>query len=338
MIDLDPTPDQAMFADAVEQVLRRTHPLESLVNDGDTSPPPDRWREWAELGWFRLGVEERHGGLGTTIVEEILAHRLFGRHLLTPALLATTISAAIAADAGEAELAEVLMAGRQRAAFAMPLDSQHFTGRRDVEVLAADAAAAQVLLVLLNDEALLLRGGEIAAKEDVKSIDDSLVLCRIRSRDARIAVRRGAGPALHHATVLIAAHLAAAAEESCRLAVEYAKLRQQFGKPIGTFQAVAHHCADMASRARAAWAQARFAALAVHHARGDAAFQADAALIVSNEAANKNAAIAIRVHGGLGFTTGCAVHRYLKRAILLREVVGGVQSAARRLIFEPPAF
>jgi alkylation response protein AidB-like acyl-CoA dehydrogenase len=127
------------------------------------------------------------------------------------------------------------------------------------------------------------------------------------------------------ATTLIAAQLAGIAEATCAMSVDYAKERQQFGQPIGSFQAVKHRCADMAARAEAAITQTRWAALTVDdsaQSTGSAAFEVESARVMATRAAVANAEVNIQNHGGIGFTWEHPAHRFVTRARLL-ELSGG---------------
>ena len=119
------------------------------------------------------------------------------------------------------------------------------------------------------------------------------------------------------------------------MAVDYAKLREQFGRPIGAFQATKHRCADMAVRAEAAWCQTVLAALAAARGQTDAGFHAAAASIVAARAAIDNAEQNVQLHGGIGYTMECDAHLYLKRAHLLERTLCGVRAGQKRLLAEP---
>jgi alkylation response protein AidB-like acyl-CoA dehydrogenase len=108
----------------------------------------------------------------------------------------------------------------------------------------------------------------------------------------------------------------------------------QFGKPIGTFQAVKHRCADMAMRSHAATAQTMFAAFHVERRAGDAAFQAAAAVLVANKAANLNAADNVQNHGAIGFTVEHDAGLFARRAHMLEYAIGG-QAAACPVVLAP---
>jgi alkylation response protein AidB-like acyl-CoA dehydrogenase len=114
-------------------------------------------------------------------------------------------------------------------------------------------------------------------------------------------------------------------------------VREQFGRAIGSFQAVKHHCANMALAARCACDQVGFAAIAVDDDRDDAALQVESALFVAGSAAIENSGKNIQVHGGIGFSEEAAPHRLLKRARVLVQLAGGLEAALSRVTSYPPA-
>jgi len=131
--------------------------------------------------------------------------------------------------------------------------------------------------------------------------------------------------------LLDAAALAGLAKAALEMAVGYAGMREQFGRPIGSFQAVKHHCANMALSSRLACDQVSFAAVAIDDAREDAALQVESALFVAGSAALDNAGKNIQIHGGIGFSDEADPHRLLKRARLLIQIAGGLEDAIIRV-------
>jgi alkylation response protein AidB-like acyl-CoA dehydrogenase len=115
------------------------------------------------------------------------------------------------------------------------------------------------------------------------------------------------------------------------MAVAYAGVREQFGRPIGTFQAIKHHCANMVVAARCARDQTNFAAVAFDDERPDAALQVECALLVAGSAALDNAGKNIQIHGGMGFSDEADPHLFLKRAQLLLALAGGLDAANVRV-------
>src|SRR5262249_42311423 len=122
------------------------------------------------------------------------------------------------------------------------------------------------------------------------------------------------------------------AEATRDLAVDYAKTREQFGKPIGSFQAIKHKCADMAVNAEAACSQTLLAALSLSKQEHDSMFQGAAATVVSNRAAVSNGEETIQIHGGMGFTSDCDAHLFLKRAHLNARLLAAALPPQEQLL------
>jgi alkylation response protein AidB-like acyl-CoA dehydrogenase len=112
------------------------------------------------------------------------------------------------------------------------------------------------------------------------------------------------------------------AERTLEMSVEYGKVRQQFGRPIGSFQAVKHRCADMAVRAEVARSLTTYAAVALRDGEADATRHVRAAKALAADAALVNAGDNVQNHGGMGFTWESDAHLYLKRAWVLEHAFG----------------
>jgi alkylation response protein AidB-like acyl-CoA dehydrogenase len=314
MIDLRPSPDQQQVIDSIAGYLRRTFPLERL-QPGKKAGAAERtaWTELAQQGFFGLSAPEEIGGAGFTVIEEMLAQREVARALLSPSVLAAGIAAHVAHAAGQDRLAAAIVAGERHVAIGSEIDP------RSLHLI--DSQAGDLILLITASGPLLIERDALAGVIEVKGMDESLALHRADVRS--FAVLAGASQLKERTTLLAAAALLGMAEAARDLAVEHAKVREQFRKPIGAFQGVAHHCADMELRARAARAQTAFAAIALADGRGDAAFHVSAAALVAGDAAIRNTTMAIRVLGAMGFTAECPLHLYLKRSHLFERLAGG---------------
>jgi alkylation response protein AidB-like acyl-CoA dehydrogenase len=122
------------------------------------------------------------------------------------------------------------------------------------------------------------------------------------------------------AEVLVAAMLTGLAEGSRDMAVSYAQVREQFGKTIGSFQAIKHRCADMAVRCEVAMCQTVWSAVKTRDGAADAVREVAAARLLAQQAAEDNGAANIQIHGAMGFTDEAGAHHFLKRALLLRQL------------------
>jgi alkylation response protein AidB-like acyl-CoA dehydrogenase len=320
MIDFKPSPEQVQITDSIAGYLTANFPLERLQPKRQGKTVRSAWRELADQGFFGLGAPESIGGADFTVVEEMLAHREFARALISPSVLATVVAVHVLADAGRNDIAAGLIAGDRPVSLALP------RGVGELHLL--DAEPGDLVLLAADDRLTLLERDDLAEISPVSSLDESVSLHRARSESAAPVA---AGPALR-LNLLLAAALVGMAEASRDAAVEHAKFREQFGKPIGSFQGVAHHCADMELRARAARAETAFAAMALADSRSEAAFHISAAAIVAADAAIRNATMAIRVLGAMGFTAESPLHHYLKRSHLYERLAGGTRKLQADLL------
>jgi len=340
MITLNPSAEQRQIVESVEDFLKARLPVERF-RDASQGPGAAERREWprfVELGWFGFALPEEQGGVGLTLAEQALVFRELGRHLVSPAVFATGIGAQVAALAGKSELAGTLLNGQARCALGIAFDGATVGENLGGEWQVVDGDEAQYVLVWSEAGVALADVATLAQARKVDPIDEAVSMQRgFLSGAATLFLPARTSPLRQDIEVLIAAQLAGAAEAVGRLASDYARIREQFGRPIGAFQGVAHACADMAMRSEVAWAQTKFAALAVRDRRPDAELQLSSALLMAADAAYQNATRAIRVHGGIGFTADCDAHRYLKRAVLLRQAAGGLRIHQARLLAAAPA-
>jgi len=198
--------------------------------------------------------------------------------------------------------------------------------RRENRVILVDDREAELVLLRAHESAVL--------HEPTRSVplDDVLWSSDLRESAEVGRVVAEATPAqLLRLRLIDAAALAGLAKAALDMAVSYALMREQFGRPIGSFQAIKHHCANMALAARTAADQVSFAGVALDDARDDAALQIENALFVAGTAALDNCAKNIQIHGGIGFSDEAEPHLLLKRAHLYIAVAGGLEAALQRI-------
>ena len=138
------------------------------------------------------------------------------------------------------------------------------------------------------------------------------------------------------ARLLLSGYLAGLARGAQELAVEYAKTRVQFDRPIGANQAVKHALADCATGTEAAWATILYGATALVEQRPERDFWLAAAARTAVDAADANARTAIQVHGGRGYTLDCPAHLFLVRARIVTRLLGGVDRIRAQLVAHAP--
>jgi alkylation response protein AidB-like acyl-CoA dehydrogenase len=318
-----PDAAQQQLLEASRAALRGLLPLERLRQVEGASAETRCWRDLAALGWLGLGLPEEVGGAGGGLVEDALLHLEFGRFLVSPGVMAAALGARLALAAGDPALARRIVAGACRIGLCRGvLDGD---GSAQGEMLLAAADGAPLLLCWGRQGAALIETVQLSPLPPPLPLDATVPLARAAASGAAPLryVAIGEAPIDALAGLLLAAQLAGIAQEAGALAVQHATVREQFGRPIGSFQAVAHHCANMAMRSRAARAQVLAAAMALQAAQADAPAQLAAAGLLAGEAATGNAALAIRVHGAMGFTAEAPLHHLLKRAHLLLAFSAG---------------
>jgi alkylation response protein AidB-like acyl-CoA dehydrogenase len=187
-----------------------------------------------------------------------------------------------------------------------------------------DAGAAHAFLVLGREATRLIPADAPGVRvRSTPSMDPTRRIGSVTfASDGGVALAGDARRWRLEGATLTAAEALGVAERTLELSVEYAKVRRQFGKPIGTFQAIKHRCADMAVRAEVARAMVTYAAVALDEGEEGVARHVAMAKALAGNAALGNATDNIQNHGGMGYTWESDAHLYLKRARLLEHCFG----------------
>jgi alkylation response protein AidB-like acyl-CoA dehydrogenase len=302
--------------------------------DAEVDALPAFWAELANLGLLGLHVPEELGGSGFGLPETLVVAEQMGRHLAPGPFVPTVITSAVLAAAGPDELQKRLLPGL---ADGSVIGAAALGG----EVTYADGAAtgkagvvisghlADVLLVPAGDDVLVVEksAGGVRAKVPA-NLDQSRRAARVTLDAATATVLPGARRLLTDvARAVLAAEAVGVASETTQQAAEYAKVRQQFGRPIATFQAVKHHCANMLVAAELATAATWDAGRAGIGGGDQFSYTAAIAAVLAVPAAVGNANLNIQVHGGIGFTWEHDAHLYLRRAAAVAAVLDTEQAA-----------
>lgn len=310
-----PSADQLALASTIDESLAALLPLSRL--HASHAEDPKTWAGLEEIGMFGIGVSEERGGSALGAAEEALIVIGLGRRLAAPAVLAT-----IGATHAQLGNGAIDLQGRRVAA----------AYRRGERIIIVEDPQADLVLVRDRDGAALYE----LKDSTTGSVDHRLWLAHLRSTTGLgEPIARFDAQQMRLLRLIDAAALSGIAEATLDMSVAYAGMREQFGRPIGSFQAVKHHCANMAIAARCARDQTSFAAVAIDEERDDAALQVESALFVAGSAALENAAKNIQIHGGIGFSDEADPHLYLKRAQLLIAIAGGLDAANWRVANTP---
>jgi alkylation response protein AidB-like acyl-CoA dehydrogenase len=293
-----PTADQLELQRSVRDVLAARWPLDGLVAAADTGEAAGSaaaraaWQSLTETGVFDLHTE-----LGLGWVDAALVFAELGR-ALAPGPLVATYLAGVHGHAGPTALADltqspVSVAHLDVATSLLVLDE---TQARIIPV--DDALHADPIARPVDPLTALFAVGQPLGADTVDLLPDGVTVVRRQGALLTAALQVG-----------IARHLLDAA-------VDYAKQREQFGSPIGGFQAVKHLCADMYARVELANVAMEAAAVALEDPEADATRAVAGAKLLADEAATANGRACIQVHGGIGFTWELPLHLFLKRAWL----------------------
>ena len=325
-MDLMLTADQEAIQASVRSFLDNELPMARVreIGQSGSSALAPLWRAAGELGFFGLAVPEASGGAGYAITEEMVLFEELGRTLAPGPWLGSVLAAHALATAGNPhdDLGRILAGERQvaivdatSAASSIVVRGNEVTGESGY-VASADADTA--LLVIAPSAIVYVAAGSGVQLDPRPSMDPTRAIAVVRFSGVRGAlVAEGAGAVtalLRRATLLSCAEAVGGIQRTVDMSVEYGKVRKQFDKPIGSFQAVKHRCADMAVRAEVARSSTTYAVVSVRDGAADQDFQVSVAKILASGAYVQNAADNVQNHGGMGFTWECDAHLFVKRA------------------------
>ena len=302
--------------------------------DAPDEARPAFWADLAGIGWLGLHIDEAHGGSGFGLPELVVVIEALGRAVapgpFVPTVVASAVLARCGSDEQKARLLPGLIDGSLTAGvgFGGSVSVSGGVATGDAGVVLG-AGLADLLLVTAGEDVLLIdRTGDGVSVATPASLDLARRSGRVVLDGVGADILVGAAAdALAYARALFAAEAVGGATDCVDTAVEYAKVREQFGRTIATFQAIKHHCANMTVAAETATALVWDAARAEDDSR-QFRLLAAAAAASAFPAYVRNSELNIQVHGGIGFTWEHDAHLHLRRAMTLRAVLGGDSPAA----------
>jgi alkylation response protein AidB-like acyl-CoA dehydrogenase len=360
-VDFSFTPDQTLLKSSARAFLdEHCKPATvRLLWDDPRGESAAMWKEMAQLGWLGLSLPEEHGGSGLGMVETALLLEELGRAAYPgpywPTMLVARAIAESGTDAQKKRWLGAIAAGDVRATLTL-LDTDldwspdavttraertptgwQLTGTKRyvawahvAHVLLVPARAAEgVTLFLVEPSAAGLTSSPVPCMDPGTRWTD-LTLDRVPVRGEDVLGAPGAAPAvlqrlLRCGGVGAAAEMLGAARRCLDMAVAYAKVREQFGQPIGSFQAIRHKCAEMLLETENSHSAVYYAAWALDAGAEDADTAASIAKSYVGDATRKVCGDAIQVHGGIGFTWEFDLHMYFKRAKALEAQYGDAE-------------
>jgi alkylation response protein AidB-like acyl-CoA dehydrogenase len=328
-MDFDFSPEQYMLRDTVRDLLRRecTPAAVRAAWASPTGRSPERWRKLAELGVVGLTIPEEHGGAGMDEVDLVLILEEAGRSLLPEPLLETTaVGAPLLARAGSDEL-------RSRWLPHIASGEAGVTVGLAGSPYVADATAD--LVILEREGALHVVTQDRLTLQPLRSMDGARRLFAVTAElgDDTVLSTSPADArwASDHAAAATAAELVGVAGAMLDMTVGYVKQREQFGRKVGSFQAVQHKLAETLMLVESARAAVYYAAWALASDAPDASIAASVAKAYASDAERRANAEALQLHGGIGFTWEHDLHLWLKRGKALELQHGDADLHRRRI-------
>ncbi|SPM29340.1 acyl-CoA dehydrogenase [Mycobacterium terramassiliense] len=351
------TPEHQDLADSVRSLVARVAPSEVLHQAMETpiENPPPYWRAAAEQGLQGVHLAESVGGQGFGVLELAIVLAEFGYGAMPGPFVPSAIaSALISAHDPHAKVLSELASGAAIGAYALDCSGLTATRQGDAlvirgEVRAVPAAAQASLLVLpvaidSGEEWVVLRAEQLEIVP-VKSLDPLRPIAHVRANAVEVgddAVLGNLNMATAHAlmTTLLSAEAIGVARWATDTASQYAKIREQFGRPIGQFQAIKHKCAEMIADTERATAAVWDAARAIDEAGQNdwdivapgVEFAAAVAATLAPAAAQRCAQDCIQVHGGIGFTWEHDTNVYYRRAVMLAASFGRASEYPQKVV------
>jgi len=327
---------QEILKDSARRFFAGECPMEEVrrLMETDTAYDEKLWAKLAEQGYTGIIFPEEFGGVGLGKVELILLMEEAGRALLpgpffSTVPLAGAVINAVASPEQKKKYLEPICEGKARSTVAF-LEAGASWNVADLKISATgskltgeklfvtDAAVANFILVVAKDGIYALDAKAAGMTiTPMAGMDMTRKIYAIKFKDTpaeKIGATTNLSKALDIATAALVGEMVGGMQRTLDVTVEYAKTRKQFGKPIGMFQAVQHHCADMYLETESSRSAAYYAAWTLEENTPEASVAVSIAKVYASDAGRTVGNRGIQVHGGMGFTWENDVHLFYRRA------------------------
>src|SRR3954463_13066227 len=331
-MNFDFSDDQQAIKRTAKDLLANRFKLErvrELAEAGEYDDPA--WKELCELGWPGIFIEEQYGGQGLGVVELAILMEELGYALAPVPFLSNAAAGLLIQHAGSGEQRDRglpgIASGEQRGTVAYV--------ENGVASVVPDADSADVIVLFDSetDSASVVSADDVSI-ESLKTIDSTRHYSRVTPNGGGEELSGGRGPAdeaIAPIAVAVAAELVGVSQRAMEMAVEYAKDRQQFGRPIGAYQAVSHRCAQMLLETEGARSATLYAAWTADHEPESLQLAASMAKAYASDCGWRVTASSLQVHGGIGFTWEHDLHFFLKRAKTDGHLFGSAREHRERV-------
>ncbi len=331
--------EHLQLAAVAADLMKRHGDRESarLALEAETDALPEFWDDLREVGWLGLHLPEEFGGSGYGLAELAIVVEQLGRSVAAgpylPSVIGSALIAAAASAEQQAQLLPGLADGSSIAAVALEADLEWHNGLLQGSVEAALGGGVATLFVLpVGDDVVVLDAATDGVSVTVpQNLDPSrraaqLTVTGVAAAKA-MTIPGARRQLVDIARLLFSAEAVGMAQACVEMASAYARTRSQFGRIIGTFQAVKHHCANMAVQAELATGAVWDASRAAAAGGGEFSLAAAVAASLALGAADHNANLNTQVHGGIGITWEHDAHLYMRRATALEALVDSEAAA-----------
>jgi alkylation response protein AidB-like acyl-CoA dehydrogenase len=308
-MNFDFTDDQQAIKRTAKEMLQERFKPErwrELVESGEYDDAI--WKEMSELGWPGIFVEEQFGGQGLGVVELVIVMEELGYALAPGPFFSNAAAGMVIQHAGTDEQKERWLPGIASG------EARGTVGfvRNGSANLVPDADSAAVIVLLDCDSGSVVEAS--AAEVEVQeTIDSTRRFASVQAGGGETLAGEH-GPGTNRAAVALAAELVGVAQRAMEMAVDYARERKQFDRPIGAYQAVSHRCAQMLLEVEGARSATYYAGWVADNEPDTLPLAASMAKAYASDAGWRVTASALQVHGGIGFTWEHDLHFFLKRA------------------------
>ena len=309
-MNFDFTDDQQAIKRTANELLAARFKPEKVREHAEAGTyDHDAWKEMSELGWAGIFIDEDHGGQGLGIVELVILMEELGYALAPVPFLSTAAAGLVLQHAGTDD---------QRSRWLPGIAAGEVRGTagvlRDGEAaLVPDAASAEVI-VLLENGGGAVHEATACEVEPLETIDATRRFARVRPTGAGDPLGSDPGPARDRVATAVAAELTGLSQRVMEMAVDYARERRQFDRPIGAYQAISHRCADMLRAVESSRSMVLWAAWAADAEPETLPLAAAMAKALASDTGWSVTSSALQVLGGIGFTWEHDLHFFLKRA------------------------
>ena len=310
-MNFDFTDDQQAIKRTAKDLLADRFKMEkvrALAEAGDYDAAA--WSELCELGWPGIFVDEDYGGQGLGTVELVILMEELGYALAPLPLLSNAAAGLVLAAGGSDEQKERWLPG---IASGEARGTVGLLGPDGSAALVPDADSAELIVLCGHDGRTIVERSQ-AQVEPVRTMDPTRRYARVRANGAGEPLEGEHLPGLSRACAAVAAELTGVAQRAMELAVEYARDRKQFDRPIGSYQAVSHRCAQMLLEVEGSRSASYYAAWTAESEPETLALAASMAKAYASDAGWRVCTSSLQVHGGIGFTWEHDLHFFLKRA------------------------